>query len=208
MVGCFERIMPLSVIGKVPRDGMISPPGIIPESIITTSRQCTYTHSLHSRIWFVYRNWWIVGDQANYAKKRKQESLIIENLDILTSGNSNQHIATVGFIIISSFNFNWFLLHKKVSGKLLAMSCTFLDGSGKWKVLAKQSFQSGPNYWHISEYMKQIWNRYWQIFKHADDQVLEVLIYHFALLFRQYHAWNCCCIKTLNLINLLLTYRI
>ena len=48
MRGCFERIMPLSVIGKVPQDRMISPPGIIPESIITTSRPSVHTLSVYT----------------------------------------------------------------------------------------------------------------------------------------------------------------
>ena len=48
MRGCFERIMPLSVIGKVPRDRMISPPGIIPESIITTSRPSVHTLTVYT----------------------------------------------------------------------------------------------------------------------------------------------------------------
>ena len=182
MVGCFERIMPLSVIGKVPRDGMISPPGIIPESIITTSP--VFIHSQFTQRgfgWLERRNWWIVVESRDrwiFVKKRrgkrnlfscscqkKSTFIMLFPLLVFTAATS-----TFYYYQQFSFNFNWFLLHKKVPGdtnywQYLAL---FLS-TGKLTVLDKDSFQSRfePNYWHICEYMRQIWGHYWQIFKHA-----------------------------------------
>ena len=142
----FWKNYAVSVIGRVPRDGMISPPGIIPESIITTSP--VFIHSQFTQRgfgWLERRNWWIVVESRDrwiFVKKRrgkrnlfscscqKKSRFIKQCYSHCWSHSCNKYSSLLSAI---QLQFQLVLAPQKGARrhKLLAISCTFL---ANWKI--------------------------------------------------------------------------
>ena len=122
---------------------------------------------------------------AVYCHQNWQQQLALDYI-IATIDCISRATSVVGKVALfhqfCSFNSNLFLLDKKLSGnaKYWQWLTLFLP-NGKLKVLAKNSFQGAPNYWHICEYLRKIGGHYWQIFKNTDDKIWQffIILSHF-----------------------------